>query len=181
MANWGLNPDSMSAIGSLVSAGAVIIALIGLVIAYRQNRRARNLQAFLEISTDMRRRWEGGWQVILREKVPLMDLTKRHSGEVGRELTYMLNWLDWMGLIVKMNLIDKELLFGSLYSVVKEIIRESSHKIQCDIENPDRGERWWANILYLAKQPEINIDIKEEANKLRNKWIRGETPKDFDV
>ncbi len=84
----------MSAIGSLVSAGAVIIALIGLVIAYRQNRRARNLQAFLEISTDMRRRWEGGWQVILREKVPLMDLTKRHSGEVGRELTYMLNWLD---------------------------------------------------------------------------------------
>ena len=139
MEQWGFNPESVSAVGSAVSAAAVIVAVIGLVLAYRQERRARNLQAFLEISGDMRRRWENGWDVMLRETVPKLNLQERSSGEAGRQLRYMLNWLDWMGLIVKMNLIDKQLLFGSLFSVVREIIRESAHIIQCDIENPERA------------------------------------------
>ena len=115
MEQWGFNPESVSAVGSAVSAAAVIVAVIGLVLAYRQERRARNLQAFLEISGDMRRRWENGWDVMLRETVPKLNLQERSSGEAGRQLRYMLNWLDWMGLIVKMNLIDKQLLFGSLF------------------------------------------------------------------
>ena len=157
MEHWGFNPASVSAIGSAVSAAAVIVAVIGLVVAYRQERRARNLQAFLEISGDMRRRWAEGWDVLLRETVPKLNLQERSSGEVGRELHYMLNWLDWMGLIVKMNLIDKQLLFGSLFSVVREIIRESADIIQNDIDNPARGERWWGNVLFLAREPEIDL------------------------
>ncbi len=170
MEHWGFNPASVSAVGSAVSAAAVIVAVIGLVVAYRQERRSRNLQAFLEISGDMRRRWEKGWDVMLRETVPKLNLQERSSGEVGRELRYMLNWLDWMGLIVKMNLIDKQLLFGSLFSVVPVTIKKTAHIIQCDIENPERGERWWANVLFLAREPEIDIDVGVEARRLRKEW-----------
>ena len=167
---WGFNPSTVGAIGTVVAAAGFVAGLIGLVLTYKQNKRARNLDAFIAISIDMRRRWENEWASILREQVPRLNLKERHSGEVGLKLTYMLNWLDWMGLIVKMKLIDKELLFGSLYSVIKEILKASAHQLQSDIDDPERGRCWWGNLLYIAEQPEIAIDIAKEAESLRKKW-----------
>ena len=166
MQDWGFNPSTLSAIGSV----GVLIAFLGLVLGFMQNRRARNLQAVLHISDDMRRRWESGWQSILRDQVPNMNLEARHSGKVGRQLTYMMNWLDWMGLMVKKKWIDKDLLFGSLSSVIKQILIAYAYKIQNDIDDPEKGVDWWSNALFLAKQPEINVNIAEEAGKLRKEW-----------
>ena len=74
----------------------------------------------------------------------------------------------WDRLIVELPL--SLTLGGVLFSVVREIIRESAHIIQCDIENPERGEDWWGNVLFLARQPEVNIDVGIEARKLREQW-----------
>lgn len=165
MDQWGLNPSTMSAIGSV----GVLVAFVGLLVEIAQNRKARNLEAILSISADFRARWERGWGAILRDQVPQLNLSERDQGEVGRQLTYMLNWLDWMGLLTKKKLIDKELLFGSLSSVIKEILIESAHRIQADVE--ERGREWWENLLFIAEQPEINVDIAAEAQKLRQKWL----------
>ena len=102
-----------------------------------------------------------------------MDLEARQQGEVGQQLTNMLNWLnwlDWMGVMVKNKWIHKELVFGTLYSIVREILLVTAHQIQTDIDNLDRGKRWWANALYMAEQPEINVDIAAEAERLRREW-----------
>ena len=159
MDEWGFNPSTLSAIGSV----SVLIAFIGLLFGNVQAKRARNLQAVLTISADFRERWETEWQSILNEKVPGMDLKARQEGEVGRQLTYMLNWLDWMGLMVRKRWIHKDLLFGSLAPVMANILRESADRIECDMQ--EKGEKWWDNALYMARH--LEIDLSKEAEELR--------------
>ena len=104
---WGWDPQTFEAIATSL---AVLLGSIGIFIAiralrqaqeaneraYMQNRRARNVTAILSISSDMRKRWEGGWDSILREKAPrLNELDETERVEVQQQLTYMLNWLDW--------------------------------------------------------------------------------------
>ena len=38
---------------------------------------------------------------ILRNGDQNLNLEERHAGVVGQELTYMLNWLKWMGILIK--------------------------------------------------------------------------------
>ncbi len=170
MEEWGWNPSTVSAIGS----AAVLIAFAGLLAEMTQNRKARNLEAILTISADFRTRWEKGWGAILRDQVPNLSLEERQKGEVGRELAYMCNWLDWMGLLTRKKLIDKELLFGGLSSPIKEILRESAHQLQTDIE--EKGGDWWVNLLFIAEQPEINVDIAQEAERCKQRWSARPAP-----
>ena len=166
MEEWGFNPSTVSALGSI----AVLIVLVTVGIEFIQNRRARNLEAILTLSTDMRKRWESEWEHLLREKIPSLSPEDRKKGEVGRELRYMLNWMDWIGLMVKMKLINKEILLGTLAFMIKEILKQAADIIQSDIEDPEKGAAWWANVLFMAKQQRIDIDITKEAEELRQKW-----------
>jgi len=168
MTYWGNNPHTLEAIGSVI----FLIILSGVVIEFVQGRRARNLQAILAISADMRRRWEGGWEHLLRDKIPHLNLEERRSGDVGRDLRFILNWLDWIGLMVRKKYIDAEIVFGTLSSVVRETLRESADIIQSDIDNPDKGRDWWANVLFVAQHPQIDVNIAEEADSLRQRWSR---------
>ena len=97
MEEWGFNPSTVSAIGSI----AVLLVLVSIGLEFMQNRRARNLEAILTISTDIRNRWESEWEYLLREKIPGLSLEERKEGEVGQKLRYMLNWVEWIGLMIK--------------------------------------------------------------------------------
>ena len=165
MEGWGLNPSTFSAIGSI----AVFIALIGLVLGVINETKARNLQAILHISDNMRQRWETSWRAILRNQAPRLNLEDRHKGEVGLQLTYMLNWLDWMGLIMRKKWIVKDVLFGSLATPIQEILKVTAHQIQTDVDA--KGVNYWGNVLWVAKQGEIRIDMAKEAYGLRQKWL----------
>lgn len=162
---WGMNPESVAALGTVVAAVSVIVAIVAAWRANKQNRKDRTLQAFVVLSMDIRQRWEGGWRQFLREDLPGMSDEKKRSPEVVAELESMLNWLDWMGLIVKMELIDEDLLLGTLRPVIRDILRESAGKIQSDIEDPDKGEDWWANVLYLARLADDSFDIGKAARE----------------
>ena len=126
------------------------------------------MEGSLQIFFDFRDRWEANWGRILREQTPVMDLEQRHTGEVGQQLAFMLNWLNWMGLMVENKWIDKKVLLGSLQPVIVEILKQTAHQIQSDVDV--RGDEWWNGVLYMAKQREIRVDIHEEAIKLREQW-----------
>jgi len=166
MSEWGFNPETIAAIGSI----AVLATFIGIYLSTKENNKARNLGAVLKISDDFRNRWESKWENLIRVKVPQLNLKEREDSEIKRELLFMLNWLDWMGLLIKKELIDREMLFGSLAIPIKEILKETSTIIKKDITNPEKGEGYWANILYIAKQPEINIDISKEADMVSSRF-----------
>jgi len=117
----------------------------------------------------MRERWEGGWGKILGETAPNLDLVSRHQGEVGNEIIYMLNWMDWMGVAIRHNWMDKKVLFDTLSAPMKSILNIAAHQIQIDIDNPKKGRAWWGNVLYIADL--LDVDISAAADRLRSKWI----------
>jgi len=161
------DPIYLNALGSLLTALTVIISAIAAYFAYRASRRSRNLTAFFELSKDFRDRWEGGWEQILRERAPALSAADRRSGEVGRQLRFMLNWVDWVSTLVRKDLIDRDLIFSSLGAAIKEMIIVSADLIENDEQDPAKGPKWWANIRYMAVLPEIDVDIAKEAEKLR--------------
>jgi len=127
----------------------------------------------------MRRRWEGGWGDILRNQAPRMSPTDRHKGELGRQLTYMLNWVEWMGVMIRMNWINRDVVLLTLRDVVKEMLEVNA--VLLNKETKERGEVYWANALYMASLPEIGIDIPLEAAKLERIWTGYEHVTEFDA
>ena len=105
---------------------------------------------------------------ILRNDAPNLNLEERHAGVVGQELTYMLNWLNWMRILIKNKWFGRDVVVDILGPVVVEIIKVSAHKLQTDIKEHERG--WWGGAEYMAKLKGIKINISEEAHKLREQW-----------
>ena len=85
------------------------------------------MDAALQIFFDIRDRWEAKWGDVLRRQVPDLDLEERHQGEVGQEITYMLNWLNWMGILIKNKWFGRDVVVNTLGPVVVEIIKVSAH------------------------------------------------------
>ena len=168
--DWTFGPTTVSAVASAVGAVGFLVTAFGIWLSYRQNRRARNLQAFISISEDFRRRWESGWRQVLQEDVPGLDLKKRFAGDVGKEMINMLNWLDWMGLILRLKLIDSQLVYGSIGPTIDRLLVESSHKILEDTEDPQRGPAWWSNVLFVARQRRKTVNLERSAAALQKKW-----------
>ena len=166
---WGLNPESISAMGTVFAALALGVAIFGAFRSITRSRKERSLQAFLVLSIDMRKRWEKEWRQFLREDLPRMDFEEKESPDVISKLEYMLNWLSWIGLIIKMDLIDRQLIFGTLRHVILDILHASCWKIQQDISNPEKGQDWWEHIVEIASAPEISFDIEHEANQIEQR------------
>ena len=164
MESWGFNPATLSAFGSI----GLIVAMIAVFLGWLQNRRARNMDASLQRFFDFRDRWEAKWGDVLQRDVPNLDLEERHTGEVGRELTYMLNWLNWMGVLIENKWFGRDVVVATLGPVVKEIPKVSAHKLQPDIEEHEEG--WWGGVEYMAGLKGIEVDISDEAEKLRKHW-----------
>ena len=166
VSEWGFNPESISAAGTMIAAVALAVAIFGAFKSIQRARKERSLQAFLVLSIDMRKRWESGWRKLLREDLPNMTFEERESPDVILKLEYMLNWLSWIGLIIKMDLVDRQLIFGTLRHVILDILHPSCWKIQQDLSNPEKGQDWWEHIVEIASAPEISFDIEHEANRI---------------
>lgn len=161
MDSWGFNPSTLSAFGSI----GLVVAMIAVFLTWLQNRRARDMAAALQIFFDIRDRWEAKWGDVLRRQVPDLDLEERHKGEVGQEITYMLNWLNWMGILIKNKWFGRKVVVETLGPVVREILKVSAHKLDTEIKTHEAG--WWEGVEYMANLKGIKIDIEGAANELR--------------
>ena len=166
MQGWGFNPGTFAVIGSMGTFVAIFITFVGIALQIKENTRARNLGVMLEIYADFTKRWESGWQSVLT-KVSSLNLEQRPVGEVGHQLTNILNWLDWMGQMVKRKLVDIEV-FEGLQPPIQHILRESAHRILKDTQ--EEGENYWGGVWFMAEHPRFKISITEEAGKLIQKW-----------
>ena len=80
----------------------------------------------------------------------------------------MLNWLNWMGILIKNKWFGRDVVVDTLGPVVVEIIKVSAHKLQTDID--ERGKAWWNGVVYMADLKGIKVVISDEADKLREQW-----------
>lgn len=122
-----------------------------------QNRRGRDLDIFLNLSSEFRSRWEGGWGDILDK----LGVDHRNDGLTEmpkdniKEITYMLNWVDWLGTVIRTNILTNDkVIFGSIGIAVMRIINAGRPIIERDTK--EYGKDYWESVLIVGQRLEIN-------------------------
>lgn len=150
-------PEVVSIVASLSEALAVIIAAVALVAGQREARASRDLEIFLNLSESFRARWEGGWSETLTAIGA--DHDNPHVFEVPAahrtELVNMLNWVDWLGTIIKTGgLSNDAVIFGSIGVAIRRIVNAGRPLVEQ--QSREFGPDYWASLFVVARR--LGID-----------------------
>ena len=133
-------------VATLVSLIGVPIALIGLWLSARQSANARDLQVILEMAEAFRKRWEHSWRDTLNalEDIPedeRIDLDR----EMRSDLYNLLNWIDWLGVIVKTRMLNNP---DAILSTVGPQIRRAIELARPIISRHEKehGADYWGGL-----------------------------------
>jgi len=155
--------NQITNISDIIKTLGIIIAVITLFLGYRnakkgqeQNKKSRDLGVFLNLSNDFRNRWEGGWGDILDElgaDHKNDGLTKVPNDRI-KDVTYMLNWVDWLGTVIRTNILtNDEVIFGSIGIPIKRIINAGRPIIEKGIE--EHKKEYWGSLLVVGQRLEV--------------------------
>ena len=114
-------------------------------------KRTHDLQVALELSASFRERWEAGWDASL-------DAVESGNGEIsadpGRSLRHMLNWIDWVGTLLRTRSLHNErVIFDSLGPTFRRILGAGRTILESDVEV--HGPGYWASLLPVARRLQI--------------------------
>ncbi|MDX1625422.1 MAG: hypothetical protein R3323_02805 [Wenzhouxiangellaceae bacterium] len=130
----GLDPQWLQALAYLATIIGVPVAIVTFLAHKRQIERDRDFHAVLTLSESIRVRWEDGWDAAL-ERLE----SGRGSTEDRRQLRLMMNWIDWLGIMISERLIPRpEIVLHSLDHAMLRAIRLHLH---LDDEGPARLDR----------------------------------------
>jgi hypothetical protein len=87
-------------IADLVQMIGLPIAIVIVLLAYRESRKSRDLQAALAFSDAFRASWETSWDSTLQQTEELARRDEQPTGELREQLFSILNWLDWVGSLI---------------------------------------------------------------------------------
>ena len=144
-------------IGLILQMTGVPLALIGLWLSSRSAARSQDLQVILNFVDSFREKWENGWADLLDRLEaqteasvdPLSDDANR------RELTYVLNWIDWVGNLAKSGFLRQEnVIIQSINHALIRAIKAGQPIIDEDIK--EHGEDYWAGITFVKGQLKID-------------------------
>jgi hypothetical protein len=126
------------------------LALVGLLLAWREGRNSRDLQAALALADSFRSGWETNWRKALTTAEELTNKGEELPEEIREELRKMLNWLDWAGrLIYSGTLARPKNVLASIDPQLKRIIRVTAPIIKGDEERHDK--EYWRGVRTLEK------------------------------
>jgi hypothetical protein len=87
-------------VADLVQIVGLPMAIVAIVVAYREGRRSRDLQAALAFAESFRVGWEGSWGKALDDAENLAKEAEVPAGDLREQLFSLLNWLDWVGWLI---------------------------------------------------------------------------------
>ena len=119
-------------------------------------KASRDLQIALNLSESFRSRWEGGWSSALYEV--RLEQEAANTDEVPKEkrdpLYQMLNWIDWLGVLIKeKSLTEKAIIFRSITPQFRQIINTSRTFLEDEIQK--EGPESWSGVLIVAKALDV--------------------------
>lgn len=146
----------LETIGLGVQLIGVPLALIGLWLSSRSAARSQDLQVILSFVESFRDKWENGWSGLL-ETLEALPEEREHpfgSAENERQLTYMLNWIDWIGNLAKSGFLrQEEVILTSINHALVRAIQIGSPIL--DKGEADFGKGYWAGITFVKER--LNI------------------------
>ena len=150
----------VSILANVAQAVAVIIAVWTLASNRKDAKASRDLEVALNLSESFRTRWEGGWAECL-EAVGA-DHRIGRPGELppehAKQLRHMLNWVDWLGTMLKNRcLANEQVIFDSIQIPIRRIINAGQPVVEQDVQ--EYGLDYWSSLLVVA-------------NRLNIEWVR---------
>lgn len=76
------------------------VAIVAVLLAYREGRRSRDLQAALAFSDTFKASWETSWDSTLQQAEELARRNEQPAGKLREQLFSIPNWLDWVGSLI---------------------------------------------------------------------------------
>ena len=146
----------LETIGLIVQLVGVPLALIGLWLSSRSAARSQDLQVILSFVESFREKWEGSWADLL-DRIEALPDERSHtfgSDKDERELTYMLNWIDWIGNLAKSGFLrQEEVILTSISHALQRAITMGEPIIAKGIA--DFGDGYWAGIAFVKDRLQI--------------------------
>ncbi|MDX6404471.1 MAG: hypothetical protein QOH70_1926 [Blastocatellia bacterium] len=132
------------------------VAAVSLYLTRKEAKAGRDLQIALNLSESFRSRWEGGWSDALYKVKEAQKASRPNEVPLEHRdhLFQMLNWIDWLGVLIKTkSLSKKEIIFDSIGPQFVEIIDIGRPLIESDIRK--HGSKYWAGLLTVAQAQDV--------------------------
>lgn len=127
------------------------VAAISIILGQREAKASRDIQIALSLSESFRQYWESGWAEHLEAIIESQSEsdTKTFSKTQEKQLRFMLNWIDWLGVFIKTKHFSKpEIIFGSISGRLLQIINLGQPIIESDIK--ENGVNYWSGVLNVS-------------------------------
>jgi hypothetical protein len=130
------------------------VAALSIYLAHRSAKNAREIEMELHLADNFRSRWEASWRKALSE-IEAGPAAMQLSGKQEEELVNMLNWLDWIGTLMRTGRVPVRMAaFSTLKPQLDRIVRTSQGMIEADVA--DEGREFWGGLLFLVR--ELNLE-----------------------
>lgn len=142
----------LETLGHSVQILGVPLALIGLWLSARSSAKSQDLQVILNFVESFREKWEGGWADLLDRVEAIPDHAEDRYGNAQnrKEMTYVLNWIDWVGNLARSGFLRKEdVILQSINHALSRALKAGEPIIEEGCRT--HGENYWAG-LHFVKQ-----------------------------
>ena len=143
----------------------LIVGVINSIYTNKQTIKSQHLQIILTISESFRNKWEENWKEILDglEVDHISPRTKDIPPQNIDNISYMLNWVDWMGAMKTSGALSElEILTSSIGIPIKRIINAGYPILKHDTEK--HGVDYWKNLFTVAEHLKISHVVKLKHN-----------------
>jgi len=135
-------------ISNVVQIVGLPLALIAILLAYREGRHSRDLQAALTFSESFRASWEMSWRKTLQELEERTAKGEELPPELSQEVQNMLNWFDWVGWLIHSDVLARpNHVLGSIAPVLRRVLEATQPIIAAGEEA--NGPQWWHGVRIL--------------------------------
>lgn len=142
----------LETLGLIVQLVGVPLALIGLWLSARSSARSQDLQVILNFVDSFREKWENGWADLLDRIEDQQEGEQIFGSDENRkELTYMLNWIDWVGNLSRSGFLkQEEVILTSINHALRRAIVAGEPIIDEGMKT--HGPEYWAGLIFVKKR-----------------------------
>lgn len=159
-------------IADLVQIIGLPIAIVAVLLAYREGRRSRDLQAALAFSDTFRASWETSWDSTLQQAEELARRDEQSAGELREQLFSILNWLDWVGSLIAGGVLARpQVVLSSILPQLRRALRIIEPILTDDEARHEPG--YWRGVRIMQQTlTSREIRLARQLTRVRN--IRAE-------
>ena len=151
----------LDALSKLAAIFGFPIAILTIYLSGVEAQKSRDLTITISLVESFQQEWQGNWRQALTSLKKFQQAKKVRTIPPERldELRDMLNWIDWLGLMMKSKMIQNDyvIISGTKHQLL-EIINVAKRHIKKGLKK--QGCDWWAGVIFVSAK--LDPDLAEE-------------------